>query len=219
MTAHVEFVFDFISPYAYLGWHRTRRELAPLGVTIEPIPVLFAAMLNANETKGPAEIPAKRIYTWKHVVRLAHEQGLTIQPPPAHPFNPLLPLRVVAAIDGIEERTRAVGALFSAAWDHGEAITEPEQVTHWLDVAGLPGADWVSAATSDEARQALRDNTDRAMKRGVFGVPSCLVDDEVFWGQDSVPHVAAYLRGEDPAAGAADRWLNLPVGASRPASR
>ena len=183
------------------------------------MPVLFAAMLNANRTKGPAEIPAKRIYTWKHVVRLANDQGLTITPPPAHPFNPLLSLRVATAVNDPRERAKAVDTLFEAAWERGLAITEPAQVEKWLNAAGLPGTEWLHAGATVDAKQQLKDTTAWAMEKGVFGVPSYVVGEEVFWGQDSVPHVAAHLRGEDPAAGELERWRNLPVGVERPGSQ
>ncbi|MEO0421846.1 MAG: DsbA family protein [Pseudomonadota bacterium] len=215
MTARVVFVFDFISPYAYLGWHRAQQELMPLGVTLEPRPVLFAAMLDANATKGPAEIPAKRIYTWKHVVRLAHEQKRRIQPPPAHPFNPLLALRAVTAIENVDQRVRAIDAIFNAAWERGEAITDAANVRDLLAAAGLDGAALVTATTNEDTKQRLKGATAWAIGHRVFGVPSYLVGDEVFWGQDSVPHVIAHLRGEDPAAGAFDQWRDLPVGTSR----
>ncbi len=215
MTQCVQFYFDFISPYAYLGWHRARSELASNGITVEPVPALFAAMLNANETKGPAEIPAKRLYTWKHVIRLAAGLGHPIQPPPAHPFNPLLSLRVVTALDRLEDRISAVDALFAACWNRGEAIQERDEVVRALDQAGLPGDRWTEAAVNDEVKRRLRDTTAGAIERGVFGVPSFAADDEIFWGQDSVPHVAAYLQGEDPAAGAVERWANLPAGVQR----
>lgn len=215
MTRDIVFAFDFISPYAYLGWKRAHRELADANVALQPRPVLFAALLNANRTKGPAEIDAKRVYTWKHVVRLAHDQRVPIRPPPAHPFNPLLPLRVVTEIDDVDNRSRAVDALFDAAWQHGEDIVTAASVTRCLDAAGLDGAALLDAANTDQAKARLKDATDWALRVGVFGVPSYVVDGEVFWGQDSVPHVAAFLRGDDPAAGTLDEWAGLPAGAKR----
>ena len=215
MAHRVVFAFDFISPYAYLGWKRAQRELTDPDITLVPRPVLFAALLNANRTKGPAEIDAKRLYTWKHVVRLAHEQRVPIRPPPAHPFNPLLPLRVVTAIDEGADRFRVVDALFDAAWERGEDIVAAESVARCLDAAGLDGAALVEAANSDAAKADLKAATDWALGAGVFGVPSYVVGDEVFWGQDSVPHLRAFLRGDDPAAGALDAWRDLPAGAQR----
>ena len=216
MSTSVQFVFDFISPYAYLGWHRGKQELAPLGITLEPRPVLFAALLNAHETKGPAEIPAKRIYTWKHVVRLASDHGRRIQPPPAHPFNPLLALRVVTALASPDARGKAMDALYAAAWERGESITDADHVQRVLDDADLLGAHLIEAAGSDETKEKLKEATAWAIDKGVFGVPSYVIGDEVFWGQDSVPHVAAHVRGEDPAAGPLEAWRDMPVGVTRP---
>lgn len=229
----VGFAFDFISPYAYLGWHRAREALAGVA-TLEPIPVLFAAMLDANGTRGPAEIPAKRIYTWKHVLRLAHTQGVTIAPPPAHPFNPLLGLRLIAsdvaaALDP-EQRGRALEVLYAMTWGGGPGITDPEVVAEHLEAAGLPGKTLVEATAEPTVKQRVKDNTARAIAQGVFGVPSYLVpapgdageDDavEVFWGQDSVPDLVRYLRGEDPIdRDALERWKNLPAAAMRKGAR
>jgi 2-hydroxychromene-2-carboxylate isomerase len=63
------------------------------------VPVLFAGLLNALGTKGPAEVPPKRLYVFKHAFRLAHGLGVPLAPPPAHPFTPLLALRVTYPSD------------------------------------------------------------------------------------------------------------------------
>ena len=76
--------------------------------------------------------------------------------------------------------------------------------------------DTLKRAGTDEAKKILRDNTQQAIDEGVFGVPSITIDDEVFWGYDSFAHLARYLEGYDPLdSQKIDRWLSLPVGASR----
>ena len=214
----VQFVFDFLSPYAYLGWRRVRRELPE--VVLDPVPVLFAALLDANGTKGPAEIPSKRLYTWKHVVRLAHEQGVPISPPPAHPFNPLLGLRIAASPLSLADRVSAIDALFDATWGGGPGISDPVQVIEVLNAVGLRGRALVDGAVDPAVKQQVKDSTAAALAAGVFGVPSFIVDDEVFWGQDSIPHIAAYLKGNDAAdAQRLERWMALPSGVTRRAAR
>lgn len=216
----LEFYFDFISPYAYLGWRRIHDVAARHGRAVVARPVLFAALLDAHGQRGPAEIPSKRIYTWKHVVRLAHEQGVTLEPPPAHPFNPLAALRTVSMIEDPGRQRRAIDALYDATWGGGGGVADAADVARALDAAGLPGARLVEAAGRPDAKVRLRAETDTAIARGVFGVPTVVVDDEVFWGQDSFGHVEAFLRGEDPASEAAiARWRGLPAGAVRPGSR
>mgnify|MGYP001349784256 CR=1 FL=1 len=210
------FYFDFISPYAYLGWRQIHDLAARHGETVEPIPILFAALLSAHGHKGPAEIPSKRIYTFKHALRIAAEHGIDLVPPPAHPFNPLLALRVVSALEG-EAQRRGIDALYDATWRTGEGVHDASAVVAALDRADLPGQELVAAAQTPEVKARLRVATEGALARGVFGVPTVFVGDELFWGQDSFGHLEAHLRGEDPAADERiRRWRDLPVGARRP---
>ncbi|MGE0784233.1 MAG: 2-hydroxychromene-2-carboxylate isomerase [Sandaracinaceae bacterium] len=215
MAERVRFLFDYISPYAYLAWTQIHRAVEPEGAVVEPVPVLFAAMLNAHGHKGPAEIAPKRIFVWKDVVRRAHRYGVPIQPPPAHPFNPLPALRATVAV-GEEDRGRAIDALFAATWGDAavRGIDGPEQVLRALAAAGieLDPASLSSAAVKD----AVRVNTDAALAAGCFGVPTMLVGEELFWGTDNLDFVVDHLRGADPVArDELERWRDLPSAAKR----
>src|SRR3954464_16081207 len=112
----IELFFDFISPYAYLAWTQAAALGARVGQDIQPRPVLFAGILNALGTKGPAEVPARRAYVMKDALRKADRAGVTILPPPAHPFNPLPALRVAALDLDPTLRWRIIDALFAATW-------------------------------------------------------------------------------------------------------
>lgn len=214
----LRFYFDFISPYAYLGWPQVKALAGRHGLVLQPVPVLFAAFLDSFGHKGPAEIEPKRLYTFKHVLRLAHDLGVPLRPPPAHPFNPLLALRVAEAATP-EQRPAVIDVLYDRTWSTGEGVTDPEAVSAALDAAGLPGATLVAAAGTPEVKGRVRTNTEQAMARGVFGVPSMEVDGEVFWGQDTVPHVERFLAGEDPVpSDLLERWRDLPQGSVRKAS-
>ncbi|MGB1700435.1 MAG: DsbA family protein, partial [Nannocystaceae bacterium] len=92
--ADLVFYFDFISPYAYLAFPEVLRLCENHQRTMIPTPVVFGAILTHHGHLGPAEIPSKRAYTFKHVLRLAHERGRDLTPPPGHPFNSLLALRM-----------------------------------------------------------------------------------------------------------------------------
>src|SRR5262245_28533671 len=128
MTA-LRYYLDFISPYAYLGWSQARALAERRGVELRAVPVLFAGLADHHGQKGPAEIEAKRIYTFKHVTRLAHDLGVPLRPPPAHPFNPLLALRVASLPQSEEERVRVVELLYALTWVRGEGVTEPAVVS------------------------------------------------------------------------------------------
>lgn len=211
----LDFYFDFISPYAYLAALRLPALAAQCGATIRYKPILFAALLDAHGTLGPAEVPAKRRYVFLDVMRKAHLLGVPLVPPPSHPFNPLLGLRVVAAAPEAA-REAVVGCLFQAAWGRGEGITEAEGVRQHLDAAGFDGASLVAAAHETPAKVAVKANTDGALAAGAFGVPTMCVEGDLFWGFDSLAALEARLRGEGPdVAEALARWEHLPASAVR----
>lgn len=213
----IRFTFDFLSPYAYLAWTQIHALAERHGVGVEPVPVLFAGLLNHYGQKGPAEIPAKRIWVWKDTLRRGLVLGVPFAPPPTHPFNPLLALRAVIAAP--DERKRAlIDALFAATW--GEA--EPRGVEHAETVRAAASRtgldpDALLARTQDPAVKAtLRDNTDRAIAAGVFGVPTMTVGDEAFWGLDSLDHLERHLAGRDPLSDEVlARWKYVASSAQR----
>lgn len=200
------FSFDFISPYAYLAAEGIEVLAKKCGYQVIWRPILLAVLLNENKQLGPAEIPNKRTYTFKHLSRLAYDLDLPLQLPPAHPFNPLLPLRLAC----LRPEGELIQHLFRACWKDGRAIDTQDALKSLVD------EDTLRRAESDEAKQLLRDNTQQAIKEGVFGVPSMTVGEEVFWGLDSFPHLERYLQGEDPLC--QDRlaeWESLPASARR----
>jgi 2-hydroxychromene-2-carboxylate isomerase len=205
----IRFYFDYISSNAYLAW----AQLPPLaerhGCAIEPVPVLFAGLLGAHGQLGPAEIPAKSMWMGKNNLRKAVLLGLPLNPPAFHPFNPLLALRVSSLALEPAARRAVIDALFSAVWVRGLHVSEPAVVEGVLDEIGLGGAALVAAAQQPECKARLRDQTDDAIARGVFGVPSMEVNGEVFWGYDDFPHLELALAGEDPLDQVAwERWVD-----------
>lgn len=213
------FYFDFISPYAFIGWTQVHAIAERNGRTVAPIPVLFAGLLDAHGTKGPAEIPAKRTYTFRDAYRKAHRLGLpALRPPPSHPFNPLLALRVASLPLEPGPRRRLIDALYESTWVLGTGIETPEAVGAAATRAGLDGEALVRAATAPEVKESLRAATAEAVAHGVFGVPTVLVDGEVFWGTDGLELVESFLRGEDPVPKDL-AWAERPATAIRRAVR
>ncbi len=218
MSAPLLFHFDFISPYAFLAWTQIRGLAERHGRSVDPVPVLFAALLDANGQKGPAEIPAKRKYLFKDIARKAYRLGVQgIAPPPAHPFNPLLPLRVASVQNAPEVQATIIDALYRAVWTQTRAIDEPAAVAAILSEKGLDGPALVAAAQLPDTKERLRRATETAIARGVFGVPSVFDGDELFWGTDALPDLEAHLRGELPAFSDAG-WRDLRPSAVRKGS-
>ena len=202
-----DWYFDFISPFAYIGLIRLGRLAHPLEIRYRP--VLFAGLLNHWEQKGPAEIPAKRVWTYRWCAWWAAQQGIPFRCPAVHPFNPLPYLRLSIAAGNTPH---AIRRIFEAVWTTG---ADPVDEQAFAELAHALGVD--PACLGDQAiKDALRIETEQAVARGVFGVPTLIVDDELFWGADAMGFVEAYLA--DPgiiATGEMKRAIDLPVGASR----
>ncbi len=205
-----------MSPYAYLAWTQLPALAARQGRPVELVPVLFAGVLNALGTTGPAEVKQKRFYIYKHTWRLAHQLGVPFAMPAAHPFNPLLALRVTVAVRDAEARHRLVSALYSAAWAGGGGLVEPERVSAVVASVGLDARALLAAAQTPAVKDEVRRNTEELLALEGFGVPTVVADGELFFGVDSLGHLEQFLRGEDPLSREQLEHLrNLPIAASR----
>jgi len=193
----LQFCFDYISSNAYLAWLRLPELCERFELQLEPIPVLFAGLLEANGQLGPAEIRPKAHWMVRNTLRKAGILGVALRPPASHPFNPLLALRVSSLELQAEQREALISALFRATWSEGLAVYEPTVVSGILDGLGLDGSRLVSEATAPHVKQRLREATQDAIERDVFGVPSFEVAGELFWGYDDLPYLEGFLAGRD----------------------
>jgi 2-hydroxychromene-2-carboxylate isomerase len=208
--------FDPISPFAWLATKEIGR-IEAADCTVEFVPVLFAAMLNAHGQKGPAEIPAKRVHTFRDVMRLAAAKRLRFTGPPGHPFNPLPALRMSTAIADAAARKRFVVAMYAACWERGADVSDLAVLAGLADECGLDGKALVAAATTPEVKQALAGATERAIAAGAFGVPTFEYEGELFWGADRVDSLLWRLEGNRIDEGALQAFLDRPALAQRKA--
>ena len=205
--APLRWYFDVISPFATLQWPKVKALAARREIAL--VPVLFAAVLAARGQKGPAEIPGKREFTYRHVLWQAHEAGVPLQFPPAHPFNPVTALRLCIA-GGCT--VALVDAVFDWIWVQGKAgdsVETLQPLMHQQDISA-------DAVTDPAVKDTLRTHTDAALAAGVFGVPTLQVDGTLFWGNDAHAFALAVL--EDPALlddPQMQRIASLPVAAAR----
>jgi 2-hydroxychromene-2-carboxylate isomerase len=188
---------DFISPFAYLAFEALPSSLMGVSHRMVYKPVLFVAMLKHHGQLGPAEIAGKREWTYRQVVWQAQQMGVPLDMPLAHPFNPLALLRLAVACSANGEPNRFVcDTLFKHVWQGGAAADEPAR----LQALALQ-LEPQRSVDAPEVKDQLKANTEEAIARGVFGVPTFVVDDKVFWGLDALPMLRAYLDG--------DAWFDL----------
>lgn len=202
---------DFISPYAYLAFEALPKSLMGVSHRMVYKPVLFAAMLKHHGQLGPAEIAGKREWTYRQVVWQAKQMGVLLDMPLAHPFNPLALLRLAVACSDEGEPSRYVcETLFKHVWQDGAAADDAARLQALTQQLAPQRS--VDAA---EVKEQLKANTEEAIARGVFGVPTFCVDDKVFWGLDALPMMRAYLEGDAWFTAAWDVAANIQAGVKR----
>jgi len=193
MTQNADWYFDYLSPYPYLQLARFKD--LPDSLTVTPRPVLFAALLNHWGHKGPAEIPFKARQTYYYTHWLAQKRELAFVGPPRHPFNPLPLLRLTIALGATVEVVRTI---YAHVWGDGQDAQSAESLVALGDKLGV--ADIDAAIHSADAKAKLRANTDEAIVRGVFGVPTFYLigaKSPLFWGDDVTDMLIDYLRDPD----------------------
>jgi 2-hydroxychromene-2-carboxylate isomerase len=216
----ITFYLDFLSPYAYLAFEQLPKALLGLSYGVAYRPTLFAGLLKQHGQLGPAEVVPKRAWTYRQVLWLAHTHDIPMQMPAAHPFNPLPLLRLALACAG-QDSVKAFGpglsnrhvceAIFRHVWRGGADAVDAQRLNE-LTQALAPERD----AASEQVKAELKANTEEAIARGLFGVPTYAVDDKLFWGFDALPMLRGYLESDAWfASGAWEAAQHLPTGASR----
>ena len=193
----VTFWFDFISPYSWLALRAAPEFAAEHDVSWDLRPILYSALLDHHGLLGPAETEAKRHSMLNDVARCARLAGLELIGPPQHPFRSLDALRVATLFRDEADGLDLAIALASAAWEKGCDLSDARVLRGVIDECGLDADSSLERAQHVDNKSALRELTDDAISRGVFGVPSfALGRGELFWGHDRMAHVAAALAGQ-----------------------
>ena len=202
-----QWFFDVVSPFSYL--HLSQFGQLHPSLEVKPVPVLFAGLLRRWGNKGPAELPSKRIHTYRYCSWTASAQGIPFRMPPRHPFNPLPTQRLLVAVGASRLQ---VEETFNFIYGQGR---DPE-----VDWRGLCEA--LSVAEADAliadpgVKQQLIANTEQAADAGVFGIPTFAVRGQLFWGSDTIAWMNAFV--DDPGMferGEMSRALQIEFGAHR----
>ena len=178
------FYYDIVSPFAYL--YIKQRERLEKKLEITPVPILLGGLLRAAENKGPGEVAAKRPHTYQFCIWQAEKLGIPFRFPEHHPFMTVAPQRLL-----VEKNAdwSMVERAFDYVWVEGK---DPN--LSWSDFClylGLP-AD-TAKPDSPEIKAQLISNTNQAKIAGAFGVPALIVNQQCFWGVDTIDWVLDYL--------------------------
>ena len=198
MSKTVDFIFDFGSPNAYLAWKALPAIAARHGASVKLIPCLLGGIFKATGNQAPgvafSGVKGKLDYEMLEMRRFIAAHGLT-----AFRFNPHFPVNTLLLMRGqIAAQRAGVGgpyleAMLKGMWEDGLKLDDPEVFVAAADATGLDGAALLAATAEAEVKAELVANTEAAVARGVFGIPTFFVGDEMFFGKDRLGQVEAEL--------------------------
>jgi 2-hydroxychromene-2-carboxylate isomerase len=194
MSATIEFIFDFGSPNAYLAYRALPPILARTGASLAISPCLLGGIFKATGNVAPtvafAPIKGKLEYEMLELRRFVAKHRLDkFRLNPHFPVNTLMLMRglVAAREAGVEAGYLDMG--LEGLWEEGLKLDDREVLARRIDAAGLDSASLLAASQTDRVKLKLADNTAAAVARGVFGVPTFFVGDDMFFGKDRLGQV------------------------------
>ena len=194
----IEFIFDFGSPNAYLS-HKVLPGLAArTGTTVKLVPCLLGGIFKLTGNQAPftafGHIKGKLDYEQLELRRFVAKHGLTrFAHNPHFPMNTLLMMRGMVAAQRAGVADAYLDAVLAGMWEDGRKMDDPEVVQSVLDAAGLDGRALLEATQDPLVKAELAANTEAAAARGVFGIPTYFVGDEMFFGKERLGQIEDYL--------------------------
>lgn len=195
MSKTVEFFFDLGSPASYLAHTQLPALCRDCGAALVYRPMLLGGVFQATGNASPAMIPAKGRYMIRDLARYAERYGVPMRFNPHFPINTLTLMRLLVAVQlhQPERLDDALQALFQATWVDGVNMGDPVRVAEVLAAAGLDAAALQQQIGEPAVKDALKATTEEAVRRGVFGAPTCFVGDDMYFGQDRLDFVREAL--------------------------
>lgn len=205
----LELWFDFSCPYAYLGFTQAAALASSVGAELQLEPMLLGGVFRAREV--PQNLSGslsaeKAAHNAADLRRYAALFDVPLVMPAGHPIRTVNALRALLAV-GPPFHPLAE-AFFRAYWVDGIDLSKPEGVAQVLSNVGHDHEPVMRRASTDEVKDELRQRTDRAIEKGVFGAPAFFVDEVLYWGQDRLDEVRLALGGEVPPERSFDPTLD-----------
>ena len=191
----VEFFFDFGSPTTYLAWTQLPRLCAEAGADLVFRPMLLGGVFQATGNASPVTVPAKGRYMLEDMARYARRYGVPMRMNPHFPINTLMLMRGAVGFQ-LEKPDRFdayVRAVFEAMWVEPRNLGDPEILAGALTQAGFDPREVLDMAGQQRVKDALKANTEEAVRRGAFGAPTLFVGGQMYFGQDRLDFVREAL--------------------------
>ena len=203
MTKRVELIFDFVSPNAYMIWWPLRDLIKRTRAELDIVPVFLAGMHKLTGNAPPfirdGEIKGKNAYAMLEMQRFIAKHNLNkYTMNPQFPFNSVVLQRMLVAADQDGRGVQFAEAMLLAIWEQGLEVLNPEAVVEAVSTAGFDAQELFARSQSEEVKQALFANTEKAVERGAFGIPTMFVGSkdgatEMFFGKERLDQIEKEL--------------------------
>ncbi len=191
MTKTVDFYFDFASPNAYLS-HRVVSGIEErTGAKFNYIPVLLGGIFKATNNKPPMEaffgILNKNEYQSVEMQRFQKRHG--IDKFKMNPHFPVISLQIIRGAIGAQKDgylDKYIDEVLKHMWEEPKKMDDPEVIKEAFTESGFDAERLMEQMQDPEIKAQLISNTEEAVKRGVFGIPTFFVGEEIFFGKDTL---------------------------------
>ena len=191
----LEFYFDVGSPYSYIGLYRMLALAEQYPVNIVWKPILLGGVLKAHGNNSPLEIPAKARYSIMDINRWAKIWDIPFTINPYLPINTLQLMRLVTAIQMYrsDQFVSALKTIFNAMYREPKNLNDVNELLQLANSLNLTVAQIQSWLLNEQVKQQLKQATEAAVEKGIFGAPTWLIDNDMLWGVDHLNFVEMAL--------------------------
>ena len=189
MNKSFEFYFDFISPYSFLAHKQIRKLEKKNSIKIKYKPILLGGLHNLHNIKAPAFIPAKAKFMIRDCKMIAEKNGIKFK------FNSYFPVKTVNLMRGVfiaEEddfKSFYIDNMFDSIWQNGFNMNDQNIIDKILKNIQVNPKTFFLRSTTQNIKEKLKNNTNEAYEKGIFGAPTFLINNKIFWGQDRLEFV------------------------------
>ena len=184
MSKSFEFYFDFVSPYSFLAHKKIKKLEKKLPYKIKYMPILLGGLHNLHNIKAPAFIPAKAKFMIRDCKLIAESDKILFK------FNSYFPIKTLNLMRGVfiaeedDYKSFYIDQIFDALWKDGLNLKDQNIIDRVLKNMSINPKTFILRSTTEIVKEKLRSQTDLAFQKGIFGAPTFLVKDKIFWGQD-----------------------------------
>jgi len=189
MIKSFEFYFDFASPYSFLAHKQIRKIEKENSVIIKYMPILLGGLFNLSGIKANADIPIKAKYMIKDCKMWAEKNNISFKFNNYFPIKTLNLMRCVLVAEKKDFTQMFINKIFDAIWKDGINLNDNLIVEKLLKNLDLNPKTFLVEASEAKIKEELKNRTNNAYKKGIFGAPSFLVNNKIFWGQDRIEFV------------------------------